>query len=470
MNKSLLSRSLISTGTNVTTDIPKSKGQNQQVSKAIEQIDNPLFDQKLELATAGLEPYYLEHLKTRISKDNALVISSYILAMKIETNLSDNHRRTNITSLKLLSQFLKNKRFKEMTRDDILHYLDSLRKPESIDPMHRWVATYNQRLVSFLRFFKWYYYRDKEPSMRHKPEVIANIPTLRRKEKSVYKPSDLWTPGDDLLFLKYCSSKRDRCYHMISGDTSCRPHEILSLRIKDLVFKMAGEKQYAEVLVNGKTGSRHIPLINSIPFLKDWLDDHPQRANPNAPFICGLGRSMGRRLSRYAIYDIYQHYKEKVFPALLENAAVPLEDKSKISELLKKPWNPYIRRHSALTQKSKMLKEHVLRQHAGWTLGSSMPNKYLHYFGNESSESILEAFGLRPAGEEINKLKSKECPNCTEPNKPDSKFCAKCRMVLSYDAYTETIEEKQQNNDALAILSDQILKLTSEVQELRSRS
>jgi hypothetical protein len=25
----------------------------------------------------------------------------------------------------------------------------------------------------------------------------------------------------------------------------------------------------------------------------------------------------------------------------------------------------------------------------------------------------------------------------------DTKFCAKCRMVLTYDAYNETIEEKQ---------------------------
>ncbi len=47
-----------------------------------------------------------------------------------------------------------------------------------------------------------------------------------------------------------------------------RPHELLKLKIKDIVFKSAGNKQYAEVLVNGKTGSRHIPLIDSIPYLK----------------------------------------------------------------------------------------------------------------------------------------------------------------------------------------------------------
>ena len=32
-----------------------------------------------------------------------------------------------------------------------------------------------------------------------------------------------------------------------------------------------------------------------------------------------------------------------------------------------------------LTEKSKILKEHTLRQFAGWTTGSNMPQKYLHY-------------------------------------------------------------------------------------------
>jgi len=39
---------------------------------------------------------------------------------------------------------------------------------------------------------------------RPKPEVIENIPKLRRKEQSIYKPTDLWTAEDYLLFLKCC--------------------------------------------------------------------------------------------------------------------------------------------------------------------------------------------------------------------------------------------------------------------------
>lgn len=95
---------------------------------------------------------------------------------------------------------------------------------------------------------------DLEPLNRDKPPVVANIPTLKRKEESCYQLSDLWNDDDHIVFLRYCINKRDRCYHAVAIDTSCRPKEILSLRIKDIVFKSKDNLQYAEVLVNGKTG------------------------------------------------------------------------------------------------------------------------------------------------------------------------------------------------------------------------
>ena len=191
------------------------------------------------------------------------------------------------------------------------------------------------------------------------------------------------------------------------------------------MFKSVGNRQYAEVLVNGKTGSRHIPLIDSIPFVKDYLDhEHPLSGNPNSIFICGNGKSLGKSIGIISLYRIYDKYKQEHFPKLLESPNVPPEDKQKIKELLKKPWNPYIRRHSALTDKSKILKEHVLRQYAGWSIGSQMPQKYLHYFGNESNESILEAYGIVTKDKQFaDALRPKQCPNCNEPNKPDRVLC-----------------------------------------------
>jgi hypothetical protein len=100
-----------------------------------------------------------------------------------------------------------------------------------------------------------------------------------------------------------------------------------------------------------------------------------------------------------------------------------------------------------------IVKEHVLRQHAGWSGSSQMPQKYLHYFGNESSESLLEAYGIVTKDQQLSDaLKPKQCPNCSEPNKPDSKFCAKCRMVLTYDAYNETLENQKQKESEVDLL------------------
>jgi hypothetical protein len=62
------------------------------------------------------------------------------------------------------------------------------------------------------------------------------------------------------------------------------------------------------------------------------------------------------------------------------------EDQEKIKNLLTKPFNPYVRRHSALTEKSSKLKSNTLNQHAGWSMNSHMAQKYIHYLGNESSE------------------------------------------------------------------------------------
>ena len=109
---------------------------------------------------------------------------------------------------------------------------------------------------------------------------------------------------------------------------------------------------------------------------------------------CGLAKNMGRKMSRYAIYDIYQHYKEKVFLDLLTDPNISFDEKNKVQVLLTKPWNPYIHRHSALTKKAQILKEHTLRQHADWTTNSMMPQIFLHFYGDESSKALLEAYGF----------------------------------------------------------------------------
>ena len=69
----------------------------------------------------------------------------------------------------------------------------------------------------------------------------------------------------------------------------------------------------------------------------------------------------------------------------------------------------------------------------------------------------MEAHGIITKDHKLSDaLKSKQCPNCNEPNKPDSKFCAKCRMVLTYDAYSETVEDRQTKENEVKNLKEQM--------------
>ena len=100
-----------------------------------------------------------------------------------------------------------------------------------------------------------------------------------------------------------------------------------------------------------------------------------------------------------------------------------------------------------------------------------MPRRYVHLFGNAACEDILQAYGLVEKDQQtINGLQSKQCPNCSEPNKPDSKFCNKCRMVLTYDAYSETLDNQKQKEDRLTIIESQMKTLLSTLGNIKEQS
>lgn len=90
----------------------------------------------------------------------------------------------------------------------------------------------------YFKFFRWLH-SPNEPDARRRnaPNCMIGIKRLPRKEKSPYKPEDMWSTEENAIFLKYCPYPRDRCYHAMANDTSARPHELLNLKIKDIKFK-----------------------------------------------------------------------------------------------------------------------------------------------------------------------------------------------------------------------------------------
>ena len=78
-----------------------------------------------------------------------------------------------------------------MTKQDILEYLNSLRKSPIEDPENRWIGTYNGRQMILLKFFKWLYYPEEDYRRRLTPICMQGVRKLPRKKKPLYKPSDI---------------------------------------------------------------------------------------------------------------------------------------------------------------------------------------------------------------------------------------------------------------------------------------
>jgi hypothetical protein len=124
-----------------------------------------LLDRKITLATEGFTTAKVSELilrdRNRLSKENALTVCDYIISMKREINPRLCTIRTTIQFLAELSRCVGiGKKFEDMTRDDVLSYLDSCRKLEGDDPLHKWIGSYNTKRIILFRFFKWLYYSD----------------------------------------------------------------------------------------------------------------------------------------------------------------------------------------------------------------------------------------------------------------------------------------------------------------------
>jgi hypothetical protein len=119
------------TTTTAATTIPKPsiRDNNNDVYASDNTNNNdPLFDRRIDLVTEGIGAFFDSKLR-ELPYNNALTIIDYILSMKNEINLSDGYRKLNIYALYSISKFFNNgKPYKELLRDDILQFLDSLRR------------------------------------------------------------------------------------------------------------------------------------------------------------------------------------------------------------------------------------------------------------------------------------------------------------------------------------------------------
>jgi integrase/recombinase XerD len=203
-------------------------------------------------------------------------------------------------------------------------------------------------------------------------------------------------------------------------DLDARNHEITLLKIKHIRLRERyGE---GEIPHEAKTGTGPILLTCSFPYVRDWLNEHPLRNEPDARLICNL--QTGSPVTPDALWKTMKQLRKRII-YLHENDSIKEEqEKQKLEFLLKtKKWNPYCIRHSSITYDSAYLPEYALKKKVLWSINSKQGSRYIkRRMGNDLKQKILVQNGIISEQQIEIKPSVLNCSRCSLVNAVDNKY------------------------------------------------
>jgi integrase/recombinase XerD len=395
----------------------------------------------------------LERVKNFTNKENAELIFKFYEFMKSNSS-SENHIINNLKAIINFENFLHSeKSLIEIKRQDIIKFLDSKVKSPEIDPEKKWITTWNHYLTHLKSFFRWLYNEnnktnDDDNDIHSKPMQdwitpdFIQIKLKKTKRLSPYSHNEIWDKEELLTIIKYEPSKRNKAALALFWDLDARNHEVTLLKIKNIRLRERyGE---GEVPHEAKTGSGPILLTLSFPYVRDWLNEHTFKNEPEARLICNL--ITGAKINPDAMWTMMKQLQKRI-KRLVESGQIrdSKEREKLVSLIATKKWNPYCIRHSAITADSDYLPEYALKKKARWTMNSKQGSRYIkNRIGNELKNKILEHEGIITEKENIKKPTIQSCPRCQFVNTLETKYCSKCIYPLTPEAY----DEIKQSEDA----------------------
>jgi hypothetical protein len=143
-----------------------------------------LLQKILENATEGKRKGWLLRVAAELKELDKLLIADFINDLQNTENIRFGTRRVYIMNSFYLARSAEARHSKEpsilkaMTKDDIEAYLYGHCKSIAADPDEGWISSYNQRLTTFLKFYKWLHSAHILPScLRPKPSILEGIRT-----------------------------------------------------------------------------------------------------------------------------------------------------------------------------------------------------------------------------------------------------------------------------------------------------
>jgi integrase/recombinase XerD len=230
---------------------------------------------------------------------NAALMSEFYHYMK-NNGASESHTNNSLKTNMAYAIFLgPDVTFYDVKRkEEIIAFLDTKIKSIEEDPDRKWITTWNDYLNDIKYFFRWLYNTKKKTDNEYKENEeiasssdwetpsFARIKKKKTKRLSPYLETELWEREELLFIIKYEPFKRNKAALALFWDLDARNHEVTLLKIKHI--RLREKYGEGEIPHEAKTGTGPILLTCSFPYVRDWLNEHPFRNEPEARLICNL--------------------------------------------------------------------------------------------------------------------------------------------------------------------------------------
>lgn len=405
----------------------------------------------------------LAHMKSIPNHINASLVKEFHEYLK-EIGTSENYQNQNLKQIINFAEYLGIKKtfYEIRTRDEIVSFLNTKIKDINIDPDKKWITTWNDYLWRIKYFFRWLNNYKQVRTNGDEPKDISDwitppfvsIKKKKSKRISPYLENELWEKQDLLSIIKYESYKRNKAILSLLWDLNARPHELVILKIKHIRFRENyGE---GEIPHDAKTGTGPMLLTCSFPYVRDWLNEHPFKNEPEAHLICNL--ITGSPISSDSIDKVMKQLRERIIRLLVNGKISNTQEKEKLDYLIKsKKWNPYCVRHSSITADSDYLPEYALKKKVRWSMNSKQGSRYIkRRMGNDLKQKILVYNGIVPTDKLLPRPSVLKCSRCELINSIENKYCSKCSYPLVSEAYDELKEKENERMKKMEIRMDNI--------------
>lgn len=349
-----------------------------------------------------------------------------ILALDIRNANNGIKKPTRAGYLKLWMHFGDNikRPFLEVTREEMDEFLYKMKTGEIMYEKCKPVdGTYNTHIATIKRLYKMLgESSEKEPDCMKSLVKVRDSGGLKKIEKE-----HLFTPKDIERMVHAEKKVQYKALIKTLFESGMRISEFLSVNVGDVQFR---EDMAVLTPQMSKTRVRTIPIINSLPELKEWLNEHPRNHDKEAPLWI---TSRNNAMNNAAV--------KRILECAVVNAG------------LTKKIYPHLLRHSAVTWRKRMgMQREEANMLYGWSSKSNMYEHYSHFNIDDMFNRVRQQSGLptMKKPEENEPLKQYElCPICGNHYPVGHKICGNCNMPLDNADRIKRVEEIQKQAEII---------------------